>query len=60
MEVLISMKHTFDNQKKSNPDLVMTVSDDQLGEIGYLVVDRTVGGSACGSTRFAQDVSLAE
>jgi glutamate dehydrogenase (NAD(P)+) len=38
----------------------MTVSDDKLGDIGYLVVDRTVQGSASGGVRFAPDVSIPE
>jgi glutamate dehydrogenase (NAD(P)+) len=54
------MKHSYVDQKNSPPNLVMTVSDGKLGEIGYLVVDRTVAGSAAGGTRFAQDVSIAE
>jgi glutamate dehydrogenase (NAD(P)+) len=54
------MNNSSVDQKKSLPNLVMTVSDGALGEIGYLVVDRTVAGSASGGTRFAQDVSIAE
>lgn len=54
------MNNSSVDQEKLPPNLVMTVSDGALGEIGYLVVDRTVAGSASGGTRFAQDVSIAE
>ena len=54
------MNNSTVDQTKSPPNLVMTVSDGELGEIGYLVIDRTVDGSASGGTRFAQDVSIAE
>lgn len=54
------MKKSSVDQKEPPPNLVITISDGKLGEIGYLVVDRTVEGSASGGTRFARDVSIAE
>ena len=44
----------------SPPNLVITISDAELGEIGYLVIDRTVNGSASGGIRFTPDVSIEE
>lgn len=54
------MDNSFADQNESPPSLAMTISADGLGVIGYLVVDRTVGGSASGGARFARDVSIAE
>ena len=54
------MDNSFADQNESPPSLAMTISADGLGVIGYLVVDRAVGGSASGGTRFARDVSIAE
>lgn len=54
------MNKSLADQRISPPNLVINVSAEGLGEIGYLVVDRTVGGSASGGTRFANDVSIAE
>jgi glutamate dehydrogenase (NAD(P)+) len=45
---------------QSPPNLVITISDPNLGEIGYLVIDRTVNGSASGGIRFTPDVSIEE
>jgi glutamate dehydrogenase (NAD(P)+) len=45
---------------QSPPNLVITIADADLGEIGYLVVDRTVNGSASGGIRFTPDVSIEE
>lgn len=45
---------------QSPPNLVITIADADLGEIGYLVVDRTVNGSASGGIRFTPDVSVEE
>ena len=45
---------------ESPPNLVVTIADAELGEIGYLVIDRTVNGSASGGIRFTPDVSIAE
>ena len=44
----------------SPPNLVITISDADLGEIGYLVIDRTVNGAASGGIRFTPDVSIEE
>lgn len=44
----------------SPPNLVITIADVKLGEIGYLVIDRTVNGSASGGIRFTPDVSIEE
>ena len=44
----------------SPPNLVITISDAELGEIGYLVIDRTINGSASGGIRFTPDVSVDE
>lgn len=45
---------------QSPPNLAITISDADLGEIGYLVIDRAVNGSASGGIRFTPDVSIAE
>ena len=45
---------------QSPPNLVITIADADLGEIGYLVVDRTINGSASGGIRFTPDVSIEE
>ena len=45
---------------QSPPNLIITIADADLGEIGYLVVDRTVNGSASGGIRFTPDVSIEE
>ena len=45
---------------KSPPNLAITIADAELGEIGYLVIDRTVNGSASGGIRFTPDVSIEE
>jgi glutamate dehydrogenase (NAD(P)+) len=45
---------------QSPPNLVITISDSKMGQIGYLVIDRTVGGSASGGIRFTPDVSIEE
>ena len=45
---------------KSPPNLAVTIADADLGEIGYLVIDRTVNGSASGGIRFTPDVSVEE
>ena len=45
---------------QSPPNLVITISDSKLGEIGYLVIDRTVNGSASGGIRFTPDVNIEE
>lgn len=45
---------------QSPPNLVVTISDPRLGQIGYLVIDRTVNGSASGGIRFMPDVSIEE
>ena len=45
---------------KSPPNLAITIADADLGEIGYLVIDRTVNGSASGGIRFTPDVSIEE
>lgn len=45
---------------KSPPSLAITISDAEFGEIGYLVIDRTVNGSASGGIRFTPDVSIEE
>jgi glutamate dehydrogenase (NAD(P)+) len=45
---------------QSPPNLAIIISDADLGEIGYLVIDRAVNGSASGGIRFAPDVSIEE
>ena len=55
--ILNGFKGRADN---SPPNLVITISDAELGEIGYLVIDRTVNGSASGGIRFTPDVSIEE
>jgi len=45
---------------QSPPNLTITISDADLGEIGYLVIDRAVNGSASGGIRFTPDVSIEE
>lgn len=45
---------------QSPPNLVITISDSKMGQIGYLVIDRTVGGSASGGIRYTPDVSIEE
>lgn len=45
---------------KSLPNLTISIADAELGEIGYLVIDRTVNGSASGGIRFTPDVSIEE
>ena len=53
--ILNGFKGRADN---SPPNLVITISDAELGEIGYLVIDRTVNGSPSGGIRFTPDVSI--
>ncbi len=45
---------------QSPPNLAITISDADLGEIGYLVIDRAINGSASGGIRFTPDVSIEE
>ena len=45
---------------KSPPNLAITISDADLGEIGYLVIDRPINGSASGGIRYTPDVSIEE
>jgi glutamate dehydrogenase (NAD(P)+) len=46
--------------KAPMPNLRIEIIDDELGELGYLVIDRPVRGSASGGVRFATDVSSDE
>jgi len=47
--ILNGFRRRVDN---SPPNLAITISDAELGEIGYLVIDRTVKESASGGIRF--------
>ncbi|MCA9409192.1 MAG: Glu/Leu/Phe/Val dehydrogenase [Candidatus Omnitrophica bacterium] len=42
------------------PQGVMTVRDEALGLLGYVVVDRTINGHACGGLRIHKDLSIDE
>lgn len=42
------------------PQLIVTVSDDRWGRLGYVVIDRPVFGRASGGVRFAPEVSVDE
>jgi glutamate dehydrogenase (NAD(P)+) len=44
----------------SAPNLIIQVSDEALGKLGYMVIDRPVHGTTSGGVRFAPDVSLSE
>ena len=52
------MKITF--PQDVTPSMVIHIKDERFGLIGYVVVDRTVNGSASGGVRYAQDVSVDE
>jgi glutamate dehydrogenase (NAD(P)+) len=41
----------------SPPNLIIQVSDETLGKLGYVVIDRPVQGATSGGVRFASDVS---
>ncbi len=52
------MKTTF--PQNITPALGINAIDDRFGLIGYVVIDRTVNGSASGGVRYAKDVSVEE
>ncbi|MFW6116424.1 MAG: Glu/Leu/Phe/Val family dehydrogenase [bacterium] len=39
------------------PHMIIEVSDETLGKLGYVVIDRAVQGTASGGVRFAPDIS---
>ena len=47
-------------QMSDQPHNVYRLSDDALGEIGYVVIDRAINGSAAGGIRFSPDVTVDE
>lgn len=45
---------------KPHPQLTIQVADEELGLLGYLVIDRLVDGRACGGVRITTNLTLAE
>jgi glutamate dehydrogenase (NAD(P)+) len=46
--------------KDFSPHLIVNVSEEKLGKLGYVVIDRPVQGATSGGVRFAPDVSPGE
>jgi glutamate dehydrogenase (NAD(P)+) len=57
---LISAEHNVEMSRVSPPHLIIQVSDDVLGKLGYVVIDHPVQGTTSGGVRFTPDVSPGE
>jgi glutamate dehydrogenase (NAD(P)+) len=56
----MSTEHNVRTSQVSPPNLIIQVSDETLGKLGYVVIDRPVQGATSGGVRFASDVSSDE
>lgn len=50
----------MEHDQPLSPQQILTVADDKLGPLGYVVIDRLVRGAASGGVRFAPDVTEEE
>jgi glutamate dehydrogenase (NAD(P)+) len=53
----MSTEHNVKTFQVSTPNLIIQVSDEGLGKLGYVVIDRPIQGTTSGGVRFALDVS---
>jgi glutamate dehydrogenase (NAD(P)+) len=53
----VSTEHNIEISQVSSPNLIIEVSDEALGKLGYVVIDRPVHGMTSGGVRFTSDVS---
>jgi glutamate dehydrogenase (NAD(P)+) len=53
----VSTEHNVEFSQVSAPNLIIEVSDEALGKLGYVVIDRPVQGMTSGGVRFTPDVS---
>ncbi len=51
------MAHSIEELR---PQLILNINDEELGLLGYLVIDRTINGVASGGIRMTSDVTLDE
>jgi len=51
---------TIHSLEELGPRLACQLADEDLGLLGYLVIDRTVGGRASGGVRMKHDVTMVE
>jgi glutamate dehydrogenase (NAD(P)+) len=57
---LMSAEHNVKMSRASPSHLIIQVSDDVLGKLGYVVIDHPVQGTTSGGVRFTPDVSPGE
>ena len=60
MSDTVGLEKEVDKEETLNSQLAITVSDRNLGLLGYLVIDKYTYGKSCGGIRMAHDITQNE